>query len=48
MNIDNTKIQNLLYILYGFYIAKNNIRLTQELPMLGSYGRVFVKVFLHI
>ncbi|MDR0444729.1 MAG: DUF4065 domain-containing protein [Puniceicoccales bacterium] len=42
---NNTKIQKLLYVLYGFYWAKRRLRLTNERPRLWPYGPVFVKVF---
>jgi len=45
---NNTKIQKLLYILYGFYWAKKKLRLTNEQPRLWPYGPVFVNVFMDI
>jgi uncharacterized phage-associated protein len=45
---NNTKIQKLLYVLYGFYWAKRKLRLTNEQPKLWPYGPVFVDVFLDI
>jgi uncharacterized phage-associated protein len=44
----NTKIQKLLYVLYGFYLAKKKLPLTDEPPKLWPYGPVFVNVFLSI
>ena len=45
---DNTKIQKLLYILYGFYWAKRQLRLLDEQPKLWPYGPVFPKVYKYI
>ena len=45
---DNTKIQKLLYILYGFYWSRRQLRLLDEQPKLWPYGPVFPKVYKHI
>jgi uncharacterized phage-associated protein len=45
---NNTKIQKLLYVLYGFYLAEKGRRLTDEQPRLWPYGPVFVNVFNNI
>lgn len=45
---DNTKIQKLLYILYGFYWSQNQLRLLDEQPKLWPYGPVFPKVYQYI
>lgn len=42
---NNTKIQKLLFILYGFYLAVYNHKLLNETPKLWPYGPVFPKVF---
>lgn len=45
---DNTKIQKLLYILYGYYWSYRQLRLLDEQPKLWPYGSVFPKVYKHI
>ncbi|MDR0444732.1 MAG: DUF4065 domain-containing protein [Puniceicoccales bacterium] len=45
---NNTKIQKLLYVLYGFYLARKQLPLTGEPPKLWPYGPAFVNVFLSI
>lgn len=45
---NNTKIQKLLYILYGFYWARRNLRLVGEQPKLWPHGPVFPRVFKYI
>lgn len=45
---NNTKIQKLLYIFYGFYWTSKGLRLLQEQPKLWPFGPVFPKVFTFI
>lgn len=40
-NINMTKIQKLLYIAYGIYLAVKDVRLTNEHPKAWPYGPVF-------
>jgi len=48
LSCNNTKIQKLLYITYGIYLAIYNRRLTDEQPKLWPYGPVFVNAFKEI
>lgn len=41
LGINMTKIQKLLYIAYGVYLAVKNSRLTNEHPQAWPYGPVF-------
>lgn len=41
---NNTKLNKLLYMLYGFVLAKYNFILTNEKPHLWPYGPVFPRV----
>lgn len=41
LGINMTKLQKLLYIAYGTYLALNNRRLTNEHPQAWPYGPVF-------
>ena len=45
---DVTKINKLLYILYGFYWPNRHLRLLDEQPKLWPYGPVFPKVYKNI
>jgi uncharacterized phage-associated protein len=45
---NNTKIQKLLYVCYGVFLAKKNQRLVNEHPQAWPYGPVFPKVFKYI
>lgn len=42
---NNTKIQKLLYCVYGCYLAWKNERVCDEYPRAWQYGPVFPKVF---
>lgn len=41
VSVNMTKIQKLLYIAYGIYLAVKNSRLTNEHPQAWPYGPVF-------
>lgn len=41
LSINMTKLQKLLYIAYGTYLALKNARLTNEHPQAWPYGPVF-------
>jgi uncharacterized phage-associated protein len=41
--LNTTKVQKLLYILYGYYQAKHNHRILDESPKAWPYGPVFPK-----
>lgn len=41
LSINMTKIQKLLYIAYGLYLAVSNARLVNEHPQAWPYGPVF-------
>lgn len=41
ISINITKVQKLLYIAYGLYLAVKNERLTNEQPQAWPYGPVF-------
>lgn len=41
IGINMTKVQKLLYIAYGIYLAVKNSRLTNEHPQAWPYGPVF-------
>lgn len=45
---NNTKIQKLLYCVYGAVLAKLNFRICDEQPHAWPYGPVFPKVFNYI
>ncbi len=44
-DINNTKINKLLYATYGIYLAKYNEQITKEKPKFFPYGPVFPRVF---
>lgn len=44
LSINMTKLQKLLYIVYGTYLALRNNRLTSEQPQAWPYGPVFPTV----
>ncbi len=45
---NNTKIQKLLYCVYGAVLAQFNVRITEEQPKAWPYGPVFPRVFNYI
>ena len=45
---NNTKIQKLLYCVYGVMLAWKEVRICDEYPRAWTYGPVFPKVFKHI
>lgn len=45
---DITKINKLMYIIYGFYWSRKQLRLFDEQPKLWPYGPVFPKVYNYI
>ena len=48
ISYNNTKIQKLLYCVYGVLLAKFNIQICNEPPHAWPYGPVFPKVFSYI
>ena len=47
-SFNNTKIQKLLYCVYGTVLGRFNARITDEHPKAWPYGPVFPKVFDYI
>lgn len=47
-NFNVTKVQKLLYICYGYYLARHNQRLVNEHPQAWPYGPVFPRVRNHV
>lgn len=45
---NNTKMQKLLYCVYGIYLAVTHKRICKEYPRAWKYGPVFPKVFNYI
>ena len=45
---NHTKIQKLLYICYGAFLAEYNVKLVDEQPQAWQYGPVFPEVFRYI
>lgn len=45
---NNTKIQKLLYIAYGVFLAKKGKKICKESPKAWPYGPVFPRVFKYI
>lgn len=43
--ISMSSLQISLYIIYGFYLAQRNARLTKEHPQMWKYGPVFPRVY---
>lgn len=41
LNLNITKVQKLLYIIYSYFLAKNEIRIFNETPKAWPYGPVF-------
>jgi len=39
--LNTTKVQKMLYIIYGYFLAKSNIQLFSETPKAWPYGPVF-------
>lgn len=48
ISYNNTKIQKLLYCVYGVMLAWKDIRVCDEYPRAWTYGPVFPKVFNYI
>lgn len=48
ISYNNTKIQKLLYCVYGVMLAKESFRICDESPKAWPYGPVFPKVFKYI
>lgn len=40
-NLNVTKVQKMLYIVYGYYLAKHNHNILNEAPKAWPYGPVF-------
>ncbi len=45
ITLNNTKLQKLLYIVYGLYLVENRNILFSELPLYLPYGPVFDSVY---
>ncbi|MDO5537847.1 MAG: DUF4065 domain-containing protein [Desulfovibrionaceae bacterium] len=45
---NNTKIQKLLYCVYGAILAAHGVQICREKPRAWPYGPVFPRVFMHI
>jgi uncharacterized phage-associated protein len=46
--LNMTKLQKLLYILYGFYLSKHGCLIINENPKIWPFGPVFPRVHKHV